>query len=471
MAITWRARSNSRENATATASMASVGATSAEQVAETGFDGKLGEIVRLSKGERSSHATVGLGNNPDATALRVAGAALARASRHVTEICIELPAVADISVAQVAVAVIEGFGLASYQFLEHKSEPKAHSIEVVELVHEDTEGVERAIALAEPAIAAVTLARDLANQTPARMTARHLADVAIAVASRCGLAVEVWDEARIEQEKLGCLISVNAGSAEPARVIRLDYLPEAEYQATGHVVLVGKGITFDSGGLSLKKPDGMYDMKGDMGGAAAVIGVMSACAELGIAVRVTGLVMATDNMPGPNATKPGEIVSARNGTTVEILDTDAEGRLVLADGLCLAAELAPTAIIDIATLTGYARVLGTHFTPVMSNDTTVCARIKAASVTTGEPIWELPLPEALATALVSPLADLRNIPDPDDAGTIAPGLFLKAFVGGIPWAHLDIGETGFASKDEAEITKGCTGVMVRTLLEMLRNWE
>jgi leucyl aminopeptidase len=214
----------------------------------------------------------------------------------------------------------------------------------------------------------------------------------------------------------------------------------------------------------------MYDMKGDMGGAAAVVAALVGAARLDVGVRVTGIVMATDNLPGPDATKPGEIVAARNGTTIEILDTDAEGRLVLADGLCLAAELEPDVVIDVATLTGYARTLGTHFTPMFATDDDLAARLDAAATAAGERVWRLPLIEALEEALEAPWADLRNIPDPDDAGTTAPAVFLRRFVGERRYAHLDIGETGFSAKAHGDTSKGCTGAMARTLIELVRSW-
>jgi leucyl aminopeptidase len=468
MAISWSAVAASVDGLDGSGEFVTQAGGTVEVLAtRSGFRATPGELLRTSDRERV-HIVAGIGEAPDRLSLRKAAAELGRAVRHCERVEVVVPTVMDLDATDTARAIIEGIVLGTYQFVPHKTDPRANRLASVALVHADTESVQRAIAIAEPIAAGVTLARDLANETPARMTASRLADVAVSVASERGLDVEIWDEARVIGERLGCLLAVNAGSSEPPRVIRLDFAPDSP---RAHVVLVGKGITFDSGGLSLKQPARMYDMKGDMGGAAAVIGAMSACVALDVSVRVTGLIMATDNLPGPGATKPGEIVHARNGTTVEILDTDAEGRLVLADGLCLAAELEPDAIIDIATLTGYGRVLGSHFTPVMSNDDALRSRIVDASEAAGEATWPLPLPEAFVTALESPWADLRNIPDPDDAGTIAPGVFLRHFVNDRKWAHLDIGETGFATKHDGDITKGCTGAMVRTLCELLRTWE
>ena len=437
-----------------------------ETARRTGFKGDFATLSHRTEGAKPS-IVVGMGASPDLRTVRAASGVLGRALQHCERISITLPSVHDVSIDSIARAVAEGIGLGSYRFTAHKSESTPPPLSTIEIVSTDVAAAERGLAVAAAMIDAANFARDLANETPARMTARRLADVCVSLAAEHGLGVEIWDEERIGTERLGCLMAVNAGSVEPARVIRLEYSPA---DAVAHIVLVGKGITFDSGGLSLKKPEWMYDMKGDMGGAAAVIAAMRACADLEVGVRVTAIVMATDNLPGPRATKPGEIVTARNGTTVEILDTDAEGRLVLADGLCLAAELEPDAIVDVATLTGYARVLGTHVTPAMSNDDDLAAAIATASTTTGERTWRLPVLDELVEALESSWADLRNIPDPDDAGTTAPAVFLRHFVGDRPWAHLDIGETGFASKTHGETVKGCTGVMARTLAELALTW-
>jgi leucyl aminopeptidase len=432
----------------------------------SGFRAEAGEVLRSADGDRVV-ATVGLGAAPDLRGVVRAAAVVGRALRHCERIAVEVPRVEQLDAPAVARAVAEGISLGTYRFAAHKSSPRPDRLAHVALAADEPAAAVDALAIARPITSAVALARNLANETPARLTAARLADLAVSVGAESGVAVEVWDERNVAEERLGCLMAVNAGSLEPPRVIRLEHAPDG---APAHVVLVGKGITFDSGGLSLKRPASMYDMKGDMGGAAAVIAALGACRALGVGVRVTGIVLATDNLPGPGATKPGEIVTARDGTTVEILDTDAEGRLVLADGLCLAAELAPTAVVDVATLTGYARVLGPYHTPLMANDDALRDRIAAAAAHAGELVWPLPLPDAYVDTLESPIADLRNIPDPDDGGTVAPGVFLRHFAGDAAWAHLDIGETGFASKDDGEVTKGCTGAMVRTLCELLRTW-
>ena len=364
-------------------------------------------------------------------------------------------------------AIAEGVALGVHRFAGHKSQPEPLALARVAVVAADG-AVETGLALGSIIAGAVALTRDLADETPARLGATRLGEIAIELAAAHSLTVTVWDEHDIVRERLGCIVAVNAGSADPARVIQLTYDPPgADDPET--IVLVGKGITFDSGGLSLKRPEHMYEMKGDMAGGAAVLAVLGALPAVAPRVRVIGLVAATDNIPGPGATRPGEVVVARNGKTVEILDTDAEGRLVLADGLSLGAEYQPVAMFDIATLTGY-RTLGTIFTAVMGNDDALITRVLDAARRAGELAWPLPLPEPYREYIDSPVADLRNIGDPDTADSLLAGLFLREFVDGIPWVHLDIGESGWSSKDDGEHTKGATGAGVRTLIELLASW-
>ena len=250
------------------------------------------------------------------------------------------------------------------------------------------------------------------------------------------------------------------------RFLRLEYAPD---KPRGTVALVGKGITFDSGGLSLKPSDGMIGMKGDMGGAAAVLGTFRAIAALGAKVRVIGFLPVTDNMPGPDATRVGDVLTIRNGTTVEVLNTDAEGRLILADGLSLACEERPDAIVDLATLTGACMVaLGDRMAGLMGNHQGWLDQVQGAAEAVGEPVWQLPLPAYLRGKLDSDLADLKNITTTRYGVALAAGVFLQEFVAdGIPWAHLDIAGPADASEVEGEIVKGGTGFGVRTLVELL----
>ena len=238
------------------------------------------------------------------------------------------------------------------------------------------------------------------------------------------------------------------------------------------VALVGKGITFDSGGLSLKSGDGMMTMKCDMSGAAAVIATLGACRALNVGVGVVGYAPATENMPGGRATKPGDILTTRNGKTIEVLNTDAEGRLVLADALALAAEDEPDAIIDIATLTGACVVaLGTKVAGIMSNDSRVVSAIERASAEAGEGFWHLPLPQAYRSFVESSVADMKNIGRPGNAGALVAGLILEEFVADRPWAHLDIAGPAFTDEETDESRKGGTGFSIATLLELVSSWE
>jgi leucyl aminopeptidase len=302
-----------------------------------------------------------------------------------------------------------------------------------------------------------------------------LADQCVAVAADTGLDVEVWDEARLAADGFGGILAVGRGSARPPRLVRLGYEPAG---ATRHLVLVGKGITFDSGGLSLKPPDAMTPMKTDMSGAAAVIGTMSALQSLGVGVRVTALLPIAENMPGADATRPGDVVRHYGGRTSEVLNTDAEGRIVLADALAYAtANLAPDAVVDIATLTGAATLgLGRRHGALFSNSPALTDALVAAGAAGGERLWPMPLVESYRSAIDSSVADLRNIGDPESkfgGGSITAALFLREFIGGtrpeVDWAHLDIAGPARADGDEHEITKGATGFGVRVLLRWLES--
>jgi leucyl aminopeptidase len=305
------------------------------------------------------------------------------------------------------------------------------------------------------------------------MTPSRLAVVAGEVAERAGLRISVLDESEIQAEGLGGLSGVARGSAEPPRLIKLWYVPDgAEVADTPMVAVVGKGITFDSGGLSLKTGDGMMTMKDDMSGAAVVIATLGACRAAGVNVRVLGIAPCTENMPSGTATKPGDVLTTRNGKTIEVLNTDAEGRLVLADGLALAVEEEPDSIIDVATLTGACVVaLGPDVAGVMGNDSRVMAAVEQAAERAGEPVWHLPLPQAYKRMHESTIADMKNIGRPGGPGALLAGLILEEFVGDRPWAHIDIAGPSFTDEDSYDQRKGGTGFGVRTLIELLRNYE
>jgi leucyl aminopeptidase len=361
-------------------------------------------------------------------------------------------------------AIVEGVVLGGYRFEEHLSKTKPRPLERVVIVGGAPAEVEAAAVKAE----ATVRARDWINEPPMVMTPSRLADIAVELGGEAGLEVEVWDEQRIASEGLGGLAGVSAGASEPPRLIRLVYQPD---DAIGTLALVGKGITFDSGGLSLKSGDGMMTMKDDMGGAAAVLASMCAMPSLGVRVKVIGYLCATENMPSGTAIHPGDVLKARNGTTIEVLNTDAEGRLVLADGLSLAVEDGVDAIVDLATLTGaQGLALGSQIAAVCSNNDELCDQLVAAGDRAGEPYWRLPLWKGYRNLLDSEVADLKNVGPARNPGVITAALFLQEFVGDTPWAHLDIASPAWSEVSEGWITKGGTGWGVRTLLELVTNW-
>jgi leucyl aminopeptidase len=381
------------------------------------------------------------------------------------------------SEARAVQAITEGAILAAYRFVAHKSEDDSENIERFVLAGcgvEDSalaEGVRRGTAVGD----AVCLARDLVNEPPSAMTPTRLAAAAVEhVADQPGVTLEVWDEDRIATERLGGLLGVARGSAEPPRLVKAAYEPADPVEVDGrvpHVVLVGKGITFDSGGLSLKTAEGMTTMKTDMSGAAAVLAALSACGELGVRVRVTVIAPMTENMPGGRATKPGDVLTTRDGQTIEVLNTDAEGRLILADGLSLASELHPDAIVDLATLTGACVVaLGGSIAGLFGSDDELIARVRAASETAGEPTWPLPLYDDYRPHIESEVADMKNVGKGGQAGAISAALLLARFVDGTPWVHLDIAGPARSEDDNGVLTKGGTGYGVRTLLELLESF-
>lgn len=433
-----------------------------------GFTAKPNSLLRASDGDRLV-MVVGLGERAQVTAKTwiAATATAARELQSALRVAVVLPTGAPPErVAQ----CVQGFELGSYGFAIHQTAeaaPTTSSVLVVTDAAATMEDIDDAVVIAR----SVNFARDLANETPARMTATHLVDIAREIAVDASLGIDVLGRDELLAGGFGCVLAVNAGSIDPPAVITLSYTPAAADASTPHVVLVGKGITFDSGGLSLKQPAHMYDMKGDMGGAAAVLAIVRAARALALPVKVTGVIAATDNLPGPGATKPGEVVRARNGTTVEVLDTDAEGRLVLADALSYASEMRPDAIIDIATLTGYTRTIGSSYSVVHSGDALLRERVLSAAEMVGEYAWLAPWATHYRSYIDSSIADLRNIGDPDEGDPVLAAQFLHEFVGETAWCHLDIGDSGFSSKASDEINKGCTGAMVRTLVELLRTWS
>jgi leucyl aminopeptidase len=428
-----------------------------------GFEGKPGQSQALAADDGSVVVALGVGapGRVDPAAARRAGAALARHLPRADLAATTLALAGDDPA--LAAAAVEGIALAGYRYRGSPTPPPSGPGTVV-LVGADPDQVAAGAAAAR----ATARARDWTNEPAGTMTPSALADVATELGRRHGVAVDVWDEDRIAAERLGGLAGVARGADEPPRLVRLAYEPAG---AGATVALVGKGITFDSGGLSIKPAASMMTMKSDMGGAAAVIASVVAAAELGLPLRVTGWVAATENMVSGRATHPGDVLTARNGTTIEVLNTDAEGRLVLADALSLAAEEGPDVIVDIATLTGAQRVsLGPEVAAVMGNDDELVAAVVAAGQRAGEPAWRLPLWAGYRSRLDSEVADLRNVASNPAAGSIMAALFLERFVDGRPWAHLDIAAPSWSEGSEGWLTKGATGWGARTLLQLLSAW-
>jgi leucyl aminopeptidase len=359
--------------------------------------------------------------------------------------------------------VAEGVLLAAYSYTAQKSSPKAATLTDVTIVSSAptaAAGTARGVVIANAQCAA----RDLINEPAGSMTPSRLAEWAT---TRRGLSVTVLDEVDILAAGLGGLAGVAQVSEAAPRLIELLYEPKGANADTPTLGLIGKGITFDSGGLSLKTGTGMMTMKTDMSGAAAVISAMVAIAAVGAPVRVLGLCPTTENMPSGTAIRPGDVLKIRNGKTVEVLNTDAEGRLVLADGLSLAVEAGVDAMVDIATLTGaVSTALGRRIAGLMGSDDIWTQSVRAAATRAGESAWILPLPDEYRSEIDSEVADIKNIGTSGTAGTIVAGLFLKEFVGSVPWAHLDMAGTARSESDEGFTTKGGTGWGVRTLVEL-----
>jgi leucyl aminopeptidase len=367
-------------------------------------------------------------------------------------------------------AVAEGVLLGGYRFTARRSDPKPPALGRVVLAEADGGALAAGIAAGVVTAGAVVLCRELVNTPADEMTPTAFARHAAAQGDEQGLSVEVWDEEQIAAARLGGLLGVARGSAEPPRLVRAEYRPDDP--AAPAVALVGKGITFDSGGLSLKPVASMMTMKYDMSGAAAVLAALSACRRLGVGVRVVGFMPMTENMPGGRAIKPGDVVRIRNGKTIEVLNTDCEGRLVLADALCLAGEESPDAVVDLATLTGAVVVaLGRRIAGLMGNDDRIVAAVEQAAARAGEPVWRLPLPAGYRSSYDSEVADMKNLGTPGEAATLVAGLILGEFVGTTPWAHLDMAGPARAEENDGYVRKGGTGFGVRTLLELLETYQ
>jgi leucyl aminopeptidase len=432
--------------------------------AAKGTAGEVTEHVVTADGRPLQVLLIGLGGGT-AGDLRRAGAALGRRTRGRNRVATSLTALCDDEGLQ---AFVEGLVLGSFRYhLKTKDAGLPAPVEVILASMAITAEREKFLARAVDVAEAAAYARVLATVPSNIKTPRWLADEAQALGRKEGLAVEVWDEKRLRAEGFGGIIGVGQASVNPPCFVRIDYTPPKANRRTKHIALVGKGITFDTGGLSIKPGEMMVNMKRDMTGAGVVLAVMSALATIGCNVRVTGLLACAENSVGGNSMRPGDVLRHYGGRTTEVTNTDAEGRLVLADGLAYAAtQIKPDALVDIATLTGAMKVaLGLRTAGFFSTSDALAGAIVAAGEVAGEPFWRLPLIADYAEGLTSKVADADNAGS--GPGAIVAALFLKDFVGGLQWLHLDIASVGDSATDAHEWTSGPTGFGVRALLGWL----
>jgi leucyl aminopeptidase len=419
---------------------------------------------------------VGLGSTATIDAERLRRASATGAQRAVglkcSSITVVLPSLASIAPADVAQAVVEGVTLGTYSFdkwfTTNQDRTKLKKVTLQVENDEDVKEAKRGAAVGEAIASGVILARDLANAPSNEVDPAELVERAKDL-QKYKVKVEALEKKQLQKLGMGGLLGVNQGSERPPFLIIMEW--NGGKKGDKPVVLVGKGITFDSGGISIKPAAGMGEMKMDMGGAAAVIGTMRAVAELNLPVNVVALVPTTENMPSGSAYKPGDVLRFINGKTAEIDNTDAEGRLVLADALGYATRYNPAAVIDCATLTGAVLIaLGNVGSAVMGNNAELIQKIRDAGNRTYERVVELPLWEEYEELIKSDVADVKNSGG-RSAGTITAALFLQHFIGDYPWAHIDIAGTAMVSKGSGYINKGGTGVPVRLLVDLLRNWN
>jgi leucyl aminopeptidase len=450
-----------------------IGESAARAAKEQGFDGKLRSFLLAVPGGAGRVLVTGLGRAKalGSEALRRAAADLPARCRSlgIRSLAVIPPFGAGIDAAVAVQALVEGLGLSAYTFTKYKRDDGSakKGLATVGIVADAgarapaQAGADRGRLL----VRGVCFARDLVNEPASEKPPRVIASRAKALAGR-GVSVKVLDEKACARLGMGAFLGVARGSDEPPRLIRLEYRPA---KVRGTVCVIGKCITFDSGGLDIKPPDAMRWMKDDMSGAAAVLGLFSILRELRPSVRVVGLIAATENMPGCRAYKPGDVLRAMNGKTIEIDNTDAEGRLTLADMLAYASREKPDAVLDLATLTGACVIaLGNTIAGLFTDDDALAREIAGCAARTGEKVWRMPLEKEYRDLNKSDIADIKNAGG-RWGGAITAGLFLQEFIDPkIPWAHLDIAGPAFAEKARVYTPVGGTGVMVRTLAELLK---
>lgn len=450
------------------------------------FQGQAGKSVLFYRQQppggmdRERIIVVGLGKDkPTPELLREAGgtAVAVALGTKAQKLKVALPeAFGAMGRGDLARALVEGLLLGSYRFDKYRraqdSEQESGGIKGITIYAGSDRAIAGPVELGRVAALAVNDARDMANEPGNHWTPGHFVKAGRALAEKFALTCKVFDQTAMKKMGMGGIIGVGQGSSQPPALVALEYRVKKAKAPT--LLLVGKGLTFDSGGISLKPGAGMQDMKFDMCGGAVVLAVMQAVAQLQPpGINVVGLVPAAENMGGSAALKPGDIISQFNGKSVEVVNTDAEGRLIMADALAYGVEkYQPTAVVDIATLTGAVIIaLGHHHTGLLSNDDNLARKLLAVSEVCGEPLWRLPLGKEYRQQLKSEVADLRNVGQDRAAGTITAACFLQEFIGKTPWAHLDIAGTAWDFTRKSYVPKGPSGVGVRLLLELILNWK
>ncbi len=443
------------------------------------FSGKDGEILMVYPGKDfpcKRLVFIGLGSDKkDRDELRKVGGVIG--SKAIELKAASLAAIwygVDLKTKELGECLTEGILLGQYRFAKYKKkkddEKDVFLKKLTLFPQQNASECRKGVRLAEVAAQAGKIARDMANEPGNNWTAEEFAVFARSLSKNFPLKCTIHSHRDLKRLKMGGILAVNQGSAAGPKMVILEY--NCGKKKADTLLLVGKGLTFDSGGISLKPSAGMEEMKYDMCGGAAVMAAMAAVGEEKPAgVNVVGIVPTTDNMPGPAAVKPGDVITAYSGKTVEVINTDAEGRLILMDALSYGIKkYKPSAVVDLATLTGAVIVgLGHHYTGLLSNNDTLAQKIIDAGKRSGEPAWRLPLGEEYTEQLKSEVADLKNIGG-KPAGTITAGAFLQEFVGETPWAHLDIAGTAWGFTEKSYIPKGPSGIAARTLIDLIRNW-
>lgn len=450
------------------------------------FKGDKGELKSVYAGRNIKNVDiknivlVGLGEE-DKFSLDILSAVIADASKRLRDNGVESFSIFlnsftiskfkdEEAVEKIALSILMGL----YKFLKYKTKDKDNAKLVRQasiITNKNSEKIfEAQIRYAAIVADAVNKTRDLVNTPPNIATPQYVAGYAKELAEKLNLKCAVLDENQIEKLKMGCFMGVAQGSAQKPRLVVIEYYGADKKQKP--IAIVGKGVTFDSGGLNLKPYPYILNMKDDKGGAAAAIHIIEACAKLRLPLNIVAITPLCENMPSSASYRPDDVLTAHNGMTVEIKNTDAEGRLILADALSYAAELKPQAIIDIATLTGATLIaLGFAGTPFLSTDKKLSERIKHASTKSLEKVWEFPLWTEYEESLKSDVADVKHIGDEGEAGIITAAMFLKNFVSELPWLHIDIGTTVWSKTDKGLLTKGATGAAVRLMIELMRDWK